>query len=326
MRKDKTIECASTLRVAACGAGRPAPHSFYQPPLANCAATRSFAVRSTTYGQSWPTSSRTIPLISALRSSFSSSSAFALERYPPEVIAAGGAVAFLVLGFIDAARSSPRSSPIRRPITIAAMFVLSGALVRTGTLEAAADWLVTRRRNPAAHHARALIGVGMLVASAFMNNTPVVIVFIPIVIETREDAGVADDQAADPPVLHDHPRRHLLADRHVDQPPGRRRRPRPGAGGLLDLRDHARSASSPRRPASSTCCRRPAACSPTAPPPRTLGRLRRGHVFHRDRRARGRQHHRQDAGRIRRRSRRGASSRWRSGAARRPCARASPRS
>ncbi|HEX2019006.1 MAG TPA: SLC13 family permease [Aurantimonas sp.] len=114
---------------------------------------------------------------------------FALEAYPPEVVATGGAVAFLVLGYIDGDElTSVFSNPA--PITIAAMFVLSGALVRTGTLEGAASWLVKSAGvRPVA--TLVVLGIGVLVASAFMNNTPVVIVFIPIMTELARALGVS---------------------------------------------------------------------------------------------------------------------------------------
>lgn len=66
------------------------------------------------------------------------------------------------------------------PITIAAMFVLSGALLRTGALEAVSGRVIMRTiRRP--RLALAEIVGGTLLSSAFMNNTPVVIVMIPIV-------------------------------------------------------------------------------------------------------------------------------------------------
>ncbi|MEX6504863.1 SLC13 family permease [Jiella sp. M17.18] len=115
---------------------------------------------------------------------------FALERYPPEVIAVCGAVTFFVLGFVNGGEfASVFSNPA--PITIAAMFVLSGALVRTGTLDAAADWLVSRAETRPIMTLAALTA-GMLLASAFMNNTPVVIVMIPIVMEIARTLKVAE--------------------------------------------------------------------------------------------------------------------------------------
>lgn len=105
--------------------------------------------------------------------------AFAMERRPPVVIAALAGLLMMVLGYLNTAEFlAVFSNPA--PITIAAMFVLSGALLRTGTLEAVSGWVIRR----AARHPRLAvgeIGLGTLVASAFMNNTPVVIVMIPIV-------------------------------------------------------------------------------------------------------------------------------------------------
>ncbi|MEO1686739.1 MAG: SLC13 family permease [Pseudomonadota bacterium] len=65
------------------------------------------------------------------------------------------------------------------PITIAAMFILSGALVRTGALDA----FTRAAMAGAAQRPRAtLAGFAVFAAgaSAFMNNTPVVVVMIPV--------------------------------------------------------------------------------------------------------------------------------------------------
>ena len=105
--------------------------------------------------------------------------AFAMERRPPVVIATAGAVAMLVMGYASPDDIlSVFSNPA--PITIGAMFILSGALLRTGALEAVSGWIIRRTlRHP--RLAVGEIGAGTMAASAFMNNTPVVIVMIPIV-------------------------------------------------------------------------------------------------------------------------------------------------
>lgn len=104
--------------------------------------------------------------------------AFALERRPPVVIALGAAVTMLGLGFLDSGQTLDvfKNSA---PVTIGAMFVLSGALLRTGALEEIAGWII-RRTAKKRGFAVAEIGAGTIFASAFMNNTPVVIVMIPI--------------------------------------------------------------------------------------------------------------------------------------------------
>lgn len=105
--------------------------------------------------------------------------AFTLERHPPVVIAVAGGVLMLALGYLPPAElGAVFGNPA--PVTIAAMFVLTGALLRTGTLEEITGWVIRRTlRMP--RLAIAEIGAGTLFASAFMNNTPVVIVMIPIV-------------------------------------------------------------------------------------------------------------------------------------------------
>lgn len=115
--------------------------------------------------------------------------AFMIERYPPEVTATGGAALFIVLGFVPLDQVMPVfSNPA--PITIAAMFVLSGALVRTGVLEAIAE-VVIGKATSRPLLAIALFLVATVAASAFMNNTPVVLILIPIVIRLAGAIGVA---------------------------------------------------------------------------------------------------------------------------------------
>lgn len=115
--------------------------------------------------------------------------AFIQERYPPEVIAATGAAVFIVLGFVPtdqvmAAFSNPA------PITIAAMFVMSGALVRTGLLDAFANALVNRARERP-WITTCVFLLSTLAASAFVNNTPIVLVLIPVVLRLANAIDLA---------------------------------------------------------------------------------------------------------------------------------------
>ncbi|MCT7377537.1 SLC13 family permease [Chelativorans salis] len=114
---------------------------------------------------------------------------FVLELYPPEVTAMGGAAGFILFGFVPMDRvMSVFSNPA--PITIAAMFVLTGALVRTGVLGAMSEAIVARAQKSPVPAALAFI-VATLVASAFMNNTPVVLILIPIVTRLAAALNVA---------------------------------------------------------------------------------------------------------------------------------------
>ena len=112
---------------------------------------------------------------------------FIVERFPAAVVAILGACAFLFLGIIDSKQLFSVFSN-SAPITIAAMFILSGALLRTGTLDAIAGAII-RRAQKRPKLAVAEMFFGAFVASAFMNNTPVVIVMIPIIMRLAKATG-----------------------------------------------------------------------------------------------------------------------------------------
>ena len=115
--------------------------------------------------------------------------AFVLERYPPEVVAAGAAALFVTLGYVPTQQVfAVFSNPA--PIAIAAMFVLSGALVRTGVLEKAASIVIPLgARRP--WLALGMILASAVAASAFVNNTPLVLFLIPVMIRLADSMGVA---------------------------------------------------------------------------------------------------------------------------------------
>ena len=74
-------------------------------------------------------------------------------------------------------------------LTVAFMFVLSAALLKTGALQQVAGTMAGRFRK---HPKRALLLLILTVAlsSAFINNTPVVAVFIPVVIRIAATAKI----------------------------------------------------------------------------------------------------------------------------------------
>lgn len=114
---------------------------------------------------------------------------FVAERFPPTVVAVLGACAFLTFGILNSDDLFSVFSN-EAPITIAAMFVLSGALLRTGTIDAIAGTIVARAQK---RPKRAILEmmVGTYAASAFMNNTPVVIVMIPIIQRLAKAIGMS---------------------------------------------------------------------------------------------------------------------------------------
>ncbi|MEM9975870.1 MAG: SLC13 family permease [Pseudomonadota bacterium] len=112
---------------------------------------------------------------------------FVRERYPAEVIAIGGVAAMLILGTLPyEAALGVLSNPA--PWTIAAMFIVMGALVRTGAL----DWFTGRAEARAATNPvlaiAALMGF-VILASAIVSNTPVVVVMIPVFVQLARRLG-----------------------------------------------------------------------------------------------------------------------------------------
>ncbi len=117
---------------------------------------------------------------------------FISERYPPDVVAIGGTAALLVTGILetDAMLAVLANSA---PATIAAMFMLSAALVRTGVLAR----FVMAVREGATTSPRLVVPAVLLasmVASAFVNNTPVVMVLIPVLVALARDLDRAPSQ------------------------------------------------------------------------------------------------------------------------------------
>ncbi len=114
---------------------------------------------------------------------------FIRESYPTEVVALSGAAFMLVTGVLPvddllAVFSNPA------PLTVGAMFILSGALVRTGALNALSGVVA---KHASARPKTVLAGLAgfTLLASAFMNNTPVVVVLIPIAVQLARGMGLA---------------------------------------------------------------------------------------------------------------------------------------
>lgn len=111
------------------------------------------------------------------------------EYYPVEVSAAGFAALFVVLGYVSPDELlSVFSNPA--PLTVGAMFVLSGALVRTGVLEAISDLAIRLGQS------RPRLALGMILgttmaASGFVNNTAVVLMLIPVVVRLAAALGMA---------------------------------------------------------------------------------------------------------------------------------------
>jgi di/tricarboxylate transporter len=106
---------------------------------------------------------------------------FLRETYPVEVVALGGATVMLILGILPMKAVSGVLSN-NAPWTIAAMFIIVGALVRTGVLETVGQ-LAARKADKHPAMTLLVLGLGVTAGSAFMNNTPLVVVMLPIFIQ-----------------------------------------------------------------------------------------------------------------------------------------------
>lgn len=112
---------------------------------------------------------------------------FLRESLPTEVVAIAGAATLLAIGVLPYEEAQAVLSNAA-PWTIAGMFIVMGALVRTGALDVLTQ---TAERYARSHPKTAVIGVILSVmgASAIMNNTPVVVVMIPVVVQLSKTLG-----------------------------------------------------------------------------------------------------------------------------------------
>jgi di/tricarboxylate transporter len=106
--------------------------------------------------------------------------AFVRERMPPDVVAMTGVAVLLATGILGTSEVLAVFGN-HAPITVACMFVLSGALERTGMIDAIGRAIAQAAVTTPRLAVLALL-LGAMVISAFINNTPVVVILTPIVI------------------------------------------------------------------------------------------------------------------------------------------------
>jgi len=114
---------------------------------------------------------------------------FLKEVFPTEVVAMIGTSILLITGVLPyedalAVFANPA------PWTIAAMFIIVGALVRTGALTTLTQTAERQaKQNPARAIGGALVFVAL--ASGIMNNTPLVVVMIPVFVQLAKTLGTS---------------------------------------------------------------------------------------------------------------------------------------
>lgn len=112
----------------------------------------------------------------------------ATERVSAATGVIGAVVIFLIAGVIDPAQAfSGFSNPA--PITVAALYVLAGAVEETGALTAITDLTLGRGGRERSDLARLIVPTAA--ASGFLNNTPIVQVLSGQVVEWSRRTGRA---------------------------------------------------------------------------------------------------------------------------------------
>ncbi|MFZ3581032.1 SLC13 family permease [Loktanella sp. DJP18] len=114
---------------------------------------------------------------------------FLRETFPTEVVAMLGAAILLFTGILpydEAVKVLSNAAPW----TIAMMFIIMGALVRTGALDYVTQMAErAAKRNPK-HAVGGVMGF-VISASAFVNNTPVVVVMLPVFVQMARTLKVS---------------------------------------------------------------------------------------------------------------------------------------
>ena len=110
---------------------------------------------------------------------------FTREWISVELTALAALLACVMTGILSVDRDDP-SNALRvfshpAPITVACMFILSAGLERTGVIEALGNWFEKIAGNSPVRMLMAMMAI-VAVLSGFVNNTPVVVVFMPIVL------------------------------------------------------------------------------------------------------------------------------------------------
>ncbi len=117
---------------------------------------------------------------------------FLIGRFSPDLTALLVMAALLVSGILSPREAfSVFTNPA--PIAVGAMFVLSAALEKSGAIDQAA--LVLRRLTPSGPAVFTLVMIlGAAAVSAIINNTLVVVVFLPVVVRLSRELRIASSK------------------------------------------------------------------------------------------------------------------------------------
>ncbi len=102
------------------------------------------------------------------------------NRFPPEIVLVGALTSLLLVGVLDTAQAL---AGFANPglVTVAVLYVVVAGLVDTGAVQAFGSRLLGKPRSIVGAQSRLMLPVMGL--SAFLNNTPVVAMLVPVVAE-----------------------------------------------------------------------------------------------------------------------------------------------
>jgi di/tricarboxylate transporter len=115
--------------------------------------------------------------------------AFVSDRWSPDLVAMVGVGTLLATGILTTDDVLTVFSNAA-PVTVAAMFILSGALERTGVIDSMGRRFARLGKGRPVLAVMALLAATM-VLSAFMNNTPIVVILTPVMITLAQTSGIA---------------------------------------------------------------------------------------------------------------------------------------
>lgn len=108
----------------------------------------------------------------------------------PGLILLSGAVVFLCAGILSP-KEMLEGFANKGMVTVAMLFLVSEGVRRSGVLEKLLHWILPGKETPGVHKIQLRMLPIVSFISAFLNNTPVVVIFAPMIKRWAEKHGVA---------------------------------------------------------------------------------------------------------------------------------------
>ncbi len=118
--------------------------------------------------------------------------AFVLEWFPVDLTAIIIAITLMLLGLVTPEEGVAGFGNVAT-ITVMAMFILSAGVTRTGAIQVVRDWLL-QWGGKSVEQQILIMGAIVGPISAFINNTAIVAIFIPIIEDFAKKSGVSSSK------------------------------------------------------------------------------------------------------------------------------------